>query len=318
MVKLCSRKPMMQASPQRRWLSARRDLLTGLAFISPWLVGFAAFTVYPVFQSLYYSFTNFDLLQPPAWIGVGNYTTALSADPRFWTAVQNTVLYSAISVPVNLLLGLLLALMLSPRIPGRAVLRTIFFLPSVLPLAATTVVWGWTLDPQYGYIDTALRAIGVSTPPGWFADPAWTKFSFVLMGTWSIGPQMVIFLAALQLVPKQLYEAATVEGAGTLRRLWHVTLPMISPAILFNAVIGLITSAQLFTQPFILEGGENSVLFGGPLQSALFYAPFIWQNAFSFLKAGYAAALAWLMFLTTLVIVSGLMMASRRLVYYAE
>jgi multiple sugar transport system permease protein len=276
------------------------------------MVGFLAFTLYPMLKALYYSFTDFNLLQAPNWIGLDNYSTAFTGDTLFWLALGNTALYAALALLPGTAVSIGLALLLNARVRGQSVFRAIYFVPSVLPLVATSVVWGWILDPQYGYLNAFFTVLGIAHPPGWLADPAWTKPAFALMSIWGVGQAIVIYLAALQGVPAHLLEAAELDGAGPWRRLWHVTLPMISPAILFNIVLGLIGTFQFFTQPFVLE----QTPFGGPLQSALFYSPYLWQNAFTSFKMGYASALAWILFVIILASTLAILRLSRRRVYY--
>jgi multiple sugar transport system permease protein len=273
----------------------RRELLAGLLFISPWIVGLLAFTLYPMAKALYYSFTDYNLLSPPTWVGLDNYRTAFRDDPLFWQSLGNTVFYALLTLLPGTAISIGLAVLLNARVRGQSVFRTIYFMPTV------------------GYLNEFLSALGVQSPPGWLADPSWTKPAFAMMNLWGLGGAVVIYLAALQGVPQHLLEAAEIDGAGATRRFWHVTVPMISPAILFNVVLGLIGTFQLFTQPFVLLGPG-----GGPLQSALFYAPYIWENAFSFFKMGYASALAWILFMIIFASTLLLMRLSWDRVYYAE
>lgn len=305
---------MRRMQAQRFSRADRRELLAGLLFVSPWIIGFLAFTVYPMGKALYYSFTNYNLLQAPTWVGLDNYRTAVSADPLFWQALGNTALYALLTLLPGTALSIGLAVLLNARVRGQSVFRAIFFVPSIVPLVATAVVWGWVLDPQYGYLNVALHALGVHPLPGWLADPVWIKPAFALMSIWGVGNAVVIYLAALQGVPGHLLEAAEIDGAGSVRRFWHVTVPMISPAILFNVVLGLIGTFQFFTQPFVAEGGT----IGGPLQSGLFYALYLWQNAFSFFRMGYASALAWILFAVILLATLLVLRLSRQRVYYEE
>lgn len=290
---------------------ARRELLAGVAFVSPWVIGFLAFTLFPMLAALYYSFTDYNLLSAPRWVGLENYTTAFAGDPLFWRSLSNTAVYGLMTVLPGTVFAILLALLLNSRVRGLAVFRSLYFLPIALPLVAVSVVWKTVLDPQYGYLNALLHTIGVPHPPGWLADPTWSKPAFAILGMWSVSASVVIHLAALQGVPEQLYEAARIDGAGTLRRLWHVTLPMISPAILFNMVLTLIANLQFFTIPVVMIGTT-----GGPLQSGLFYSPYLWQNGFNFFKMGYASALAWILFVIIMAATALLLRASRDRVYY--
>jgi multiple sugar transport system permease protein len=292
----------------------RRELRAGLLFILPWVIGFLGFTLYPMARALYYSCTDYNLLQPPNWIGLDNYSTAFTNDPLFWQSLGNTVFYALLTLVPGTAISIGLAMMLDAKVRGQSFFRAIYFMPTVLPLVATSVVWSWVLDPQYGYLNAIFRALGVGNPPGWLADPTWTKPAFAIMSIWGMGQAIVIYLASLQGVPVHLLEAAELDGAGPVRRFRHVTLPMISPAVLFNVVLGLIGTFQFFTQPFVMLGGTS----GGPLQSALFYSPYLWQNAFSSFQMGYASALAWILFLVIMLCTAAVLFISRRRVYYEE
>ncbi|MBX3010026.1 MAG: sugar ABC transporter permease [Caldilineaceae bacterium] len=280
--------------PQRRtwrWTRAvRRDLRNGLLFVSPWLVGLCVFTLYPILASIYYSFTVYDIISPPQFVGLGNYQDLLTTDPLFWKAVGNTLYYVLIAVPVNLCVALGVALLLNLKLRGMAVYRTLFFLPSIVPDIASAMLWAWILNPQFGLLNALLRAVGVPTV-GWLTDPAWSKPALILIGLWAFGSSMVIFLAALQDVPEALYEAADLDGAGMIRKTWNVTLPMITPTIFFNLVLGMIGAFQYFTTAFVLSQGT-----GGPASSTLFYSLLLYNNAFTYFKMGYGSAMAWLLF----------------------
>lgn len=280
--------------PRRRawqWTRAvRRDLRNGLLFVSPWLVGLSVFTLYPIFASFYYSFTVYDIVSPPQFTGLANYRDLLTNDPLFWKAVRNTLYYVVIAVPLYLTTALTVALLLNIKLRGMAVYRTLFFLPSIVPDVASAMLWAWILNPQFGLLNGALRAMGIPTL-GWLTDPTWSKPSLILIGLWTFGGSMVIFLAALQDVPEALYEAAELDGAGVLRKIWNVTLPMVTPTIFFNLVLGMIGAFQYFTTAFVLSQGS-----GGPASSTLFYSLLLYNNAFSYFKMGYSSAMAWLLF----------------------
>jgi multiple sugar transport system permease protein len=301
-----------------RW--ERRDLRTGILFILPWIIGFLGFTLYPMAKAFYYSCTDYNLLQPPNWIGLSNYATAFTGDPLFWQSLGNTVFYALLTLVPGTGISIGLALMLNAKARGQSVFRAIYFMPTVLPLVATSLVWSWILDPQYGYLNAIFRALGVASPPGWLADPSWTKPAFAIMSIWGMGQAIVIYLASLQGVPVHLLEAAELDGAGSVRRFWHVTLPMISPAVLFNVVLSLIGTFQFFTQPFVMLGGQSGSMgggtVGGPLQSALFYSPYLWQTAFSSFQMGYASALAWILFVVIMLCTGAVLYVSRHRVYY--
>lgn len=301
---------MGAASRRRKRLSPLvvQDTLNGLLFISPWLVGLVVFTLYPIIASFYYSFTDYSVLEPARWVGLDNYGDLLTANPLFYRAVTNTMYYALLSIPLNILLSILIALLLNLNVRGMAIYRTVFFLPSIVPEVAAAMLWAWILNPQFGLANAILRFFHMPTL-GWLSDPAWSKPSLVLMGMWGIGGSMIIFLAALQDIPQHLYEAAELDGAGTVRKTWHVTIPMLTPTIFFNLVLGVIGAFQSFTTVYVLTGG-------GPVDSTLFYALLLYRNAFSYFKMGYASAMAWLLFVFVLAITLIIFKTSGRWVYY--
>lgn len=288
----------------------RRRLRIGLMFVSPWIVGFIVFTVYPLVASLGCSFCDYDVLSRPLWVGALNYRE-MFADRVFWQALGNTLAYAAFALPLGLVMSLAVAVLLNQPVRGRSTFRAIFFLPSLIPVVASSMIWLWILNGNFGLLNHALRHLGVQHPPQWLADPAWTKPALVLMTLWGIGQAVVIYLAALQDVPRALYESADLDGAGAWARLRHITLPMISPVIYFNLVMGIIGSLQVFSQAFIMLGG------GGPQRSALFYAVYLYQNAFEYGQMGYACAMAWLLFAIILFLTWLATRAARRHIYYA-
>ena len=288
---------------------ARRRLFSGLGFISPWIAGFAIFTVFPLVASLYYSFCDYDVLSRPIWIGMLNYRDMV-ADGVFWQSLGNTLTFSAISLPLGLIMALALALLLNQPVRGRGVFRAIYYLPSLVPAVATAVVWLWILNPRNGLLNQALMAVGVAHPPQWLDSPHWTKPALALMAIWGGGNTVVIFLAALQGVPRALLEAAMIDGASPWQRLWHVTIPAISPVIYFNLIIGVIGGLQTFAQAFVML--DN----GGPGRSALFYAVYLYQNAFELRQMGYACAMAWVLFLLTLALTWLAARSTRGFVHY--
>lgn len=288
----------------------RRRLLTGLAFVSPWIVGFLAFTLYPLVESFGYSFCDYDALSKPVWVGTLNYRE-MFADSVFWQSLRNTLAYAAFALPMGLVMSLLVAVLLNQKVRGRPLFRAIFFLPSLIPVVASSMIWLWILNGNFGLLNYALRALGFHHPPQWLADPMWTKPSLVLMSLWGIGHAMVIYLAALQDVPRSLYESASLDGANAWDRLRHVTLPMISPVIYFNLIMGIIGSLQVFSQAFIMLGG------GGPQRSALFYAVYLYQNAFEYGQMGYACAMAWILFAIILFLTWLANRLARSHVYYS-
>lgn len=287
----------------------RRRLMTGLLFISPWILGFLAFRVYPFIASLYYSFTFYPVLQDPKWIGIRNYVN-LFDDPRFLTSLWNSSFYAIGAVPAGALFGILLAMLLNMRVKGLSAFRTIFFLPSITPVVAAAIVWLWMFNPRVGIINYFLSLIGIHGP-AWMADPQWAKPALILMSVWSVGNAVVIYLAALQDVPRELLEAASLDGAKALQKIRYVTLPMISPVILFNVIVGLIAAFQLFTQVHVMTDGQ-----GSPADSTLMMSIYLFQSAFLFFKMGYASAQAWILFLIIVAFTLVLFRVSGRFVYY--
>lgn len=297
--------------PYRRWSPAvRRDLTNGLLFISPWLVGLLAFTLYPMMASLYYSFTDYNVLEPAILVGLSNYRELLLVDHLFWTAVKNTLIFAAMSLPVNIVVSVGLALLLNLKVRGMSIYRTVFYLPSIFPAVVTALLFRWIFNPQFGLINALFNQVGLPTI-GWLTDPTWSKPSLLLIGLWGIGGSMVIYLAALQDVPQHLYEAAELDGAGALTKTFYITLPMITPAIFFNLVLGTIEVFQSFTFVYVLTNGE-----GTPLDTLLFYGLLLYRNAFAYLQMGYASAMAWLLTLFILGITLVIFGSSGRWVYY--
>ena len=286
-----------------------RTLLTGLAFCSPWFLGFLFFTLYPVGASIYDSFCDYDVLSAPAWIGALNYQDMWS-DSVFWKSLRNTFYFATVSIPLGLVFSLLLAVLLNNSVVGRPVFRTFFFLPSLVPAVATAMLWLWVLNGKFGLLNYALGLLGVRGPD-WLGDQNWTMPSVILTSLWGVGGSVVIYLAALQDVSRELYESAMIDGANAWHKLRHITLPMISPVIFFNLIMGIIGALQVFAGPYIMFGG------GGPNRSALFYAIYIYQNAFEYNQMGYACAMAWILFLIILALTWIATRATRKHVYYA-
>ncbi len=287
----------------------RKNLLNGLLFISPWIVGFLAFRVYPFFASLYYSFTFYPILDRPKWVGLSNYIDLFS-DSRFLTSLYNTTYYALGAVPLAAIVGILLAMLLNAQVRGLSVFRTIYFLPSITPVVASSIVWLWMFDPINGVVNYLLDQVGIQGP-GWMGSPQWSKPALIIMAMWSVGGAVVIYLAALQDVPRELLEAAELDGANLLQKIRSVTLPMISPVIFFNVITGLIGAFQYFTEVHVMTGGT-----GSPADSTLMMSIYLYQSAFQFFKIGYASAQAWVLFLIVILFTAVLFRISGRLVYY--
>jgi multiple sugar transport system permease protein len=293
----------------------RRALLLGLAFISPALVGFVVFALWPIVQSLYYSFTDYDVLQPPYFVGLENYRDLLD-DRVFGVATRNTLYMVAIGLPIHLLFDFLMALLLNTKIRGLAIYRTIFYLPSITPVVAATIVWLWLYNGQYGIISSILQFFG-APPIGFLTDPTWTKPSMIFMGLWFGGNTILIYLAGLRDVPLSLLESAELDGANALHKTWHITLPMISPVIFYTLIISVIGYFQYFTEAWVMTATREGSA-GGPANSLLFYAMYLYQSAFQQFKMGYASAQAWILFLIVLIATVVLFRTSGWVYYRAE
>lgn len=296
------------------WSARRRqEAREGYLFAAPWLVGFLVFTLGPMVVSLLMAFTEWDGITPITrlrWVGTGNFER-IAGDPLFHKALWTTGYYVAFAVPLGTLNALGLALLLNQEVKGQAVFRTLFYLPSVVSGVATSMMWLWLFNPSFGPINYLLGRLGVppDSQPGWLTDAAWALPAFVLMAMWGVGNAMLIYLAGLQGVPVHLYEAADLDGGNAWTRFRHVTLPMLTPTILFNVIMGVIGSFQTFTQAFIMTQG-------GPKNATLFYVLYLYQKAFQQFQMGYASAMAWILFLVIMSLTLLLLRSSRRWVYY--
>ncbi|MBN1899792.1 sugar ABC transporter permease [Candidatus Sumerlaeota bacterium] len=288
--------------------SERRNLRNGILFISPWLIGLFVFTAYPIIASFYWSFCLFDGFSPPVWVGTENYRLLLFEDAIFWKSLVNTLYMVFLALPVTLSFSLLLALLLNMKVKGLPFYRTILYLPSIAPVIAVSILWLWMLNPEYGLINHLLGFFGIDVV-GWLIDPKLAKPALVIMGLWQVGGGVLIFLAGLQQVPAHLYEAAEVDGAGALRKFFHVTLPMLSPIIFFNLIMGIIGYFQYFTQAFVMTQG-------GPQDATLFYALHLFNKAFLDFQIGYSSAMAWLLFVLILFATSIVLRSAKKWVYY--
>lgn len=291
----------------RKFKRGLRKNIKGYLFISPWLVGFGVFSLYAIGSAVYYSFTKYSVFSPPRWIGLANYRTMFTDDPLVGTSLYNTVYYSILAIVLGITVAFLLATLLNQKVRGLSLFRAMFYVPSITPVVASSVLWIWILT-QHGLLNVFLDYLGIRGP-AWLANPTWSKFSLVLMSVWAMGGTMIIFLAGLQGVPRQLYEAAELDGAGIWRKLRHVTIPMMTPVILFNLIMGIIGSFQVFTQAFIMTGG-------GPGDSTLFYVLYLYQNAFSYYKMGYSSALAIILFIIILTLSLIVFSTSKKWVHY--
>ncbi|MEA2529524.1 MAG: multiple sugar transport system permease protein [Thermomicrobiales bacterium] len=291
-----------------KWREAR----AGYLFVLPWILGLLIFTAYPVISAFYLSFTDYNVLEPPKWVGLDNYDRMFTLDPSFWTSVKNSAFYAAFSVPLRLLFALAIALLLNLGARGIGVYRTLYYLPTLVPPVVSTIVFILLFESRNGLVNIALGAAGLPTP-GWLIDPDWSKPTIVIMSLWSVGIETLIFLAGLKEIPQDLLDAAAVDGAGRWSRFRNITIPLLSPVILFNLVIGVIYSFQVFTQALVVGG-----TIGEPVDSTLMYMVVIYLNAFRYFAMGYASALAVVLFLAVLAITLLIFRSARIWVYYEE
>jgi multiple sugar transport system permease protein len=297
---------------QRRRVSRARfrEAFEGYLYISPWFIGYILLTLGPVLYSLYLSFTQYSIITAPQFIGLDNYIRAFTKDPLFWRSVWNTLYYVVIYVPLLILGALSLALMLDQGLNGTRIFRTLYFLPTITPIVASILLWKWIFQPDFGILNYLLSLVGIEGPR-WLASPAWVKPSLIVIALWGTigGSQMLVFLAGLQAIPTDLYEAAAIDGANKRTRLRYVTLPLLTPSIFFNLILGVIAGFRVFTGAYIATEG-------GPAYSSLFYVLHLFLNAFTFMSMGYAAALSWILLVAVLALTAIQFRASRRWVYY--
>jgi multiple sugar transport system permease protein len=287
----------------------RRRLGVGLLFCAPWLVGLSVFLIYPLLAAFYYSLCDYSVLLPPVFVGFDNYAE-LFRDKLFWKGLWNTTFFAIGSVGLSVMTALTLALLLNTKVKGLTFYRTVFFLPSLMPLVAGSILWFVMYKGEGGVINTLLGEIGI-TGPAWLEDPTWAKPALIFMASWGAGNAMVIFLAGLQDVPTSLYEASIIDGANWLQRLLHVTIPMISPVIYFNVVMGVIGAFQAFAQALIMTDST-----GKPEQATLFYVLQLYNVGFQDLRMGYASAMAWVLFVIILLLTYAATQLSKRWVTY--
>jgi len=287
---------------------AHREAIWGYAFISPWIIGFLAFSVIPMLAVFALSFTRYDVFEPPTFIGVRNFVKIFTDDRFFGLTLYNTAYFVALSVPGQVVLGMLLAILLNTTIRGKGVYRTLLYLPMIVPAAASSLVFVWLLNPYLGVVRHLLSFVGLPSPL-WFQSEAWAKPGIVLLNLWHVGQNMVIFLAGLQAIPDHLYEAAEIDGARSPQRFRNVTIPMLTPTIFYVLVMGLINNFQVFTFAYIMTRG-------GPLNSTLFYVLRLYQSAFKEYEMGYACALATILFFIILAFTALIFRTARSWVYY--
>ena len=297
------------AKPARSRISkqALSEEIQFFIFLAPWLIGFLVFTAFPLLFSIYISLNDYSLLTPPQFTGLKNYQM-LFTDPLFAQSLQNTLVYAAATLVLGTILSFLLALLLNQPLRAIPLFRTIFYLPSVTAGIATAILWAWIFNPQFGLLNVALSFIGIKGPE-WLVSPQWAMPAIIIMSLWGVGGSMIIYLAGLQSIPDQLYEAAAIDGANAWAKFWNVTVPMMSPVIFFNVVVGIIGTFQVFTNIMIMTNG-------GPANATLVYVLYLYRNAFEYFKMGYASALAWVLFLIIMIVTIFQFWLARHWVYY--
>ncbi len=295
---------------------AKRELRWGLFFISPWLIGFLAFTLIPMVATLIFTFINLRItdgvLNPVTFVGLENYKTMID-DSQTWSSLWITIKFGLMALPVGIFLPLLLALLMNnPHVKGQNFFRSMFYMPYIIPFVAAVYIWGGMLNAETGWINQALRALGVANPPGWTNDTFWVYPAYILMGIWGIGNAMLIMLAGLQGVPTELYDAAKVDGAGVWATFWNVTFPMISPVVFYNLVLSVVGLFQYFLVPLVVNAGS-----GRPGGATLFYNVILYKTFFTYQNMSYGATLAWLLFVVIMIVTFFLFYTARYWVYYA-
>jgi multiple sugar transport system permease protein len=282
---------MAENVKKNKMSASAQEAFWGYVFLSPWIFGILFFVGGPIIVSLGLAFCSWDLIQPAKFVGFDNFVKMFTTDARFWRSLGNTFYYTLFAVPAGIVGSILVALLMNQKWKSVRLLRTIYYLPSVTAGVASSIIWMWLLNPDFGLINYGLSMIGIKGPL-WMADENWSKPALVIMSLWGVGGSMIIYLAGLQGIPRQLYEAAEIDGAGMFHKFWYVTLPMLTPVIFFNLIMSIVWSFQVFTQVYVMTGGQ-----GGPADSTLVLVLYIYQHAFKFHNMGYASALAWVLFI---------------------
>lgn len=296
---------LLNASPRVR------NTFYGVVFALPWLIGICVFWIYPTLASAYYSFTEFNAVQTPKWVGFRNYVELFTEDPEFIQAIWNTLYFAGVSIVLAILFAFGLAMLLNARVHFQTVYRTIYFLPTLVPEVALALVWVYLFTPITGLVNLPFDWLGLRGPC-WLTCPQWSIPTLILLALWIIGQQIILYLAGLQDVPQELYDASEVDGANFWHKLWNVTIPMMTPVIFFHLVTSVIGAMQFFAIPYVMTGGT-----GFPAGTTMFYSIYLYKNAFHYFSMGYASAMAWLLFLITLAITLVIFRSARLWVYYA-
>lgn len=302
---------LQSSSTRRKNKSIDGSSISGWLFALPWVIGLLAFYAFPLLASIYYSFTDYSILQPGKFIGLENYTE-LMKDKLFWKSIHNTIYFAVLFVPLSIIFGVALAMVLNMNVKGLGIYRTIFFLPTLVPHVALAVLWMWLLNPGFGLINGFLDMIGI-TGPSWLGSIKWSKPSLILMSLWTIGQPIIIYLAGLNDIPEELYDASDVDGANWFQKTFYVTLPLLTPVIFFNLVMGIIGAFQQFTLPYTLTNGQ-----GTPANSLTFYVMYLYDNAFKYFKMGYGSAMAWILFVVIMALTAIIFATSRHWVHYQD
>jgi multiple sugar transport system permease protein len=296
------------ATVRSGWLNyRRREAIAGYLFIFPWIVGFLVFILGPIIASFYFSLTNYLVVSPPEWAGLANYRRLIH-DDLFWQSLKVTSVFVAVSVPVGMVLSFFLAMLMNQQVRGIGFWRTVFYLPNLVPLVGATMLWLWIFNPEFGLLNGFLGTLGIDGPL-WLRSQDWALPSLIIMSLWSVGASTLIYLAGLQGIPTDLYDAVDVDGGGAWAKFWTITVPQMTPVIFFNLVLGMIAASQVFAQPLIMTGG-------GPRYATLFIVLYLYENAFSYFKMGYASATAWVLFVIILILTLIIFRTSRSWVYY--
>ena len=301
---------VVERKPRSRGLSRQRrqEALWGIACVAPALLGFLIWQLGPIIASLLIAFTDWNIAGTPEWIGLQNFERMFAQDPLFWQSLRVTAVYTLGSVPLSIVFAFFLAILLNQKVRGLAIFRTIFYLPSIVPVIAASVLWLWLFNPDFGLLNAAADLLHLPRSQ-WIYGEGSVIPSLILMSLWAVGPMMIIFLAGLQGVPRQLYEAVDVDGGNALHKLWHITIPMVTPTILFNLVLSIIGTMQTFTQAYVMTQG-------GPNNGSLFFVLYLYRKAFQESDMGYASALAWVLFILIAILSFLVLRTSSRWVYY--
>ena len=292
------------------WQTLRgREAISFYLFVLPWILGFLIFTLGPIIASLVFSFTDYDIMLAPSWIGLANFRE-LFQDPLLYTSLYNTIYIVILAVPLGMAVSFAIALLLNQKVRFLAAYRTAYFLPSIVPAVASAALWLYLLQPQWGLVNGFLESVGI-TGPGWLSSEVWSKPAIILMMVWGAGNTMIIYLAGLQDIPQALYEAAAIDGANEWSKFWRITLPLMTPSLFFTLVLGIIGTFQIFAQIFVLTDGM-----GGPQNSTLVYMIYLYRNGFNFFRMGYASAMAWVLFVLILLLTWLQFKGAQRWVYY--